>query len=125
MIGARNVRALAAAALLTASASGSAMADGSAADGAALAAEYCSACHRTRADQPPPPPVMMEESTSQEAVQAPSFREIAGGPGRDAIYLRAIIEAPHAPMREQQFIPAELDAIIAYLLSLKDEPGTW
>lgn len=103
-----------------------ALADGTAAaDGQALASEYCSACHRVTADQPPPPPVVMQESTSQETIQAPSFRDIARRPGRDAGYLRALIQSPHFPMPEQEFIPAELDAIIAYLLSLKDEPGTW
>jgi mono/diheme cytochrome c family protein len=103
-----------------------ALADGNnAPDGSTLAAEDCSACHRVTAEQPQPPPVMMQESTSQETVQAPSFRQIARRPGRSADYLRAFIQAPHYPMPEQQFIPEELDAIIAYITSLKPSGGNW
>ena len=103
-----------------------ALADGnSAPDGSMLATEDCSACHRVTAEQPQPPPVVMQESTSQEAIQAPSFHQIARRPGRSADYLRAFIQAPHYPMPEQQFIPEELDAIIAYITSLKTSGGDW
>jgi mono/diheme cytochrome c family protein len=100
-------------------------ADGEMAVGAALASDYCAACHRVTVGQPAPPPVMMKESTSEEAIPAPSFRDIAQRPGRDAGYLRGFIEAPHFPMPEQLFIPEELDAIIAYITSLKDDAGSW
>ncbi|MFM9844801.1 MAG: c-type cytochrome [Dongiaceae bacterium] len=102
------------------------LAEGEAApDGLALATEDCAACHRVRESQPQPPPVAVNETTSQEKIAAPSFREIAQRDGRDADYLRAFIQAPHYPMPEQQFIPEELDAIIGYLISLKDGSGTW
>lgn len=116
----------AAAAMLAELAAFPALADGEAAnDGLGLASEYCSACHRVNPEQPQPPPVTINESTSQEAISAPSFREIAQRPGRDEGYLRALIEAPHFPMPEQQYIPEELDAIIAYIISLKDSPEGW
>jgi mono/diheme cytochrome c family protein len=95
------------------------------ADGLALAAEDCAACHRVQESQPQPPAVAIDESTSQELVQAPSFREIAGRDGRDAAYLRSFIQEPHYPMPEQQFIPEELDAIVGYIISLKDSSGNW
>jgi len=123
----KSCRSLAiAAAMLIGLTASLALADGDAAtDGVALATEYCSACHRVKAEQPQPPAVIIDESTSQEAIPAPSFREIAQRPGRDADYLRALIQAPHFPMPEQQYIPEELDAIIAYITSLKDSPGSW
>lgn len=115
-----------AAAILIGLTASPALADGDAAtDGVALATDYCSACHRVQPAQPQPPPVIIDESTSQEAIPAPSFREIARRPGRDENYLRALIQAPHFPMREQQIIPEELDAIVAYITSLKDSPGSW
>jgi mono/diheme cytochrome c family protein len=115
-----------AAILLTGLAMQPALADGNTApEGSTLATEYCSACHRVTLEQPLPPPVVMQESTSKEAIQAPSFRQIARRPGRSADYLRAFIQAPHYPMPEQQFIPEELDAIIAYITSLKTSGGDW
>jgi hypothetical protein len=103
-----------------------ALADGNnAPDGSTLAVEDCSACHRVTAEQPQPQPVVVQGSTSQETIQAPSFRQIARRPGRSAEYLRAFIQAPHYPMPEQQFIPEELDAIIDYITSLKPSGGNW
>ncbi len=95
------------------------------ADGLALAAEDCAACHRVQESQPQPPAVAANETTSQEKILAPSFREIARRDGRDAGYLRAFIQAPHYPMPEQQFIPEELDAIVDYIVSLKESGGNW
>jgi mono/diheme cytochrome c family protein len=95
------------------------------ADGLALAAEDCAACHRVQESQPQPPAVASNETASQELVQAPSFREIAGREGRDVAYLRSFIQEPHYPMPEQQFIPEELDAIVDYILSLKSSGGNW
>lgn len=117
-------RPLSAAALLLAVAAAPALAGGEApADGLSLATDYCGACHRVRADQPQPPDVA--GNAGEEGVRAPSFREIAERPGRDADYLRAAIEAPHYPMREQRFIPEELDTIVAYILSLRDSGESW
>jgi mono/diheme cytochrome c family protein len=95
------------------------------ADGLALATEDCAACHRVQESQLQPPAVAIDETTSQENVLAPSFREIAGRDGRDATYLRAFIQAPHYPMPEQRFIPEELNAIVGYIVSLKDSGGNW
>ena len=51
---------------------------------------------------------------------------MAARPGRDADYLLTFIRAPHYPMREQLFIPEELEQIVTYILSLKaDDEGEW
>jgi hypothetical protein len=91
--------------------------------GQALAQEYCSACHRVSAEQAPPPKVTINTGVGSEEYEAPSFRQIAGRPGRDATYLRTFIQAPHYPMREQMFIPGELEQIVTYILSLKAAGG--
>jgi hypothetical protein len=88
--------------------------------GLVLAQEYCSACHRVSAEQAPPSRVTVSTGVATEEYEAPSFRQIATRPGRDADYLRAFIQAPHYPMREQMFIPEELEQIVIYILSLKD-----
>lgn len=95
------------------------------ADGLALATEDCAACHRVQESQPQPPAVAINETTSQEKIAAPSFREIARRDGRDAAYLRTFVQQPHYPMPEQQFIPEELNAIVGYIVSLKDSAGAW
>lgn len=105
---------LAAAALLAAAPTA---ADGTP-DGQDLARQYCSACHRVAADQAPPPAVLVDTGSGPEEYQAPSFRIIATRAERSADELRDKIQAPHYPMREQQFLPEELEAIIAYILSL-------
>lgn len=94
--------------------------------GLVLAQEYCSACHRVSAEQAPPPRVIVSDGVTTEEYEAPSFSQIAARPGRDADYLRTYIQAPHYPMREQMFIPEELEQIVIYILSLKDaDSSAW
>jgi mono/diheme cytochrome c family protein len=89
-----------------------------AADGKSLAQQYCVACHRVTKEQAQPPDVVVDTGTGPETFQAPSFARIAARPDRTEPQLRERILNPHYPMRAQQFIPEELDAIIAYILSL-------
>jgi mono/diheme cytochrome c family protein len=93
-----------------------------AAEGKALAQQYCSACHRVAREQAQPPDVVVDTGSAPETFQAPSFGRIAARADRTEAQLRERILNPHYPMREQQFIPEELDAIVAYLLSLR-APG--
>ena len=93
-----------------------------AADGKSLAQQYCVACHRVTKEQAQPPDVVVDTGTGPETFQAPSFARIAARPDRTEGQLRERILNPHYPMRAQQFIPEELDAIIAYILSLR-APG--
>ena len=93
-----------------------------AADGKSLAQQYCVACHRVTKEQAQPPDVVVDTGTGPETFQAPSFARIAARPDRTEAQLGERISNPHYPMRAQQFVPEELDAIIAYILSLRD-PG--
>ena len=92
-------------------------------DGRWLAQEYCAACHRTAEDQPQPPAVAFDTGSGIEEVAAPSFARIAARVDRGEAELRRLILVPHYPMREQQFLPDELDAILAYILSLRATEG--
>lgn len=110
--------------LLAAALTAPARADGSSEDaGKVLAHAYCSACHRVSAEQTPPPKVVVNTGAGSEEYEAPSFRQVAARPGRNADYLRFFIQAPHYPMREQLFIPEELEQIVTYILSLKADGG--
>src|SRR5262245_6576615 len=91
--------------------------------GRALAEAYCSACHRVSAEQASPPKVTVNSGVGSEEDEAPSFHQIVARPGRESAYLRTFIQAPHYPMREQLFIPDELEQIVAYILSLKGTAG--
>lgn len=79
----------------------------------------CSSCHRVTKDQNPPPPVFDPDEARN--LVAPSFdiiaREYRGKPTR----LMNIIQAPRHPMREQQFLPHDLRAIVRYIGSLQNE----
>ena len=90
-----------------------------AADGKSLAQQYCTACHRVTQEQAQPPDVVVDTGSGPEAFQAPSFARVATRPDRTEAELRERILNPHYPMRAQQFIPEELDAIVAYILSLR------
>jgi cytochrome c551/c552 len=80
------------------------------------AIESCSACHQVTRDQKVPAPVPNPEQL--ELVVAPSFASIAAAyEGKDA-QLRAFIRRPQHPMKEQQFLDSDLDAIVAYIHSL-------
>jgi mono/diheme cytochrome c family protein len=107
---------------LSACASTAATAGLTAADGKSLAQQYCVACHRVTKEQAQPPDVVVDTGTGPDTFQAPSFARIAARPDRTEAQLRERILNPHYPMRAQQFIPEELDAIVAYILSLR-APG--
>ena len=90
--------------------------------GQTLAKRYCSGCHRVTGDQAIPPPVTVETETGQMDVKAPTFWQAAHQEGRDEAYFRSYLHAPRDPMPEEPLEPAELDAIVAYLMSLRAEP---
>jgi mono/diheme cytochrome c family protein len=85
--------------------------------GETLARDACSACHQVSLRQKPPPPVFDQDE--QAGVRAPSFMVLARDPRKNATYLRKVITRPHYPMREQSFDKDDLDAIIAYIRSLR------
>ena len=89
--------------------------------GASLARDACSACHRVSRQQKPPAPVF--DPDQQAAVHAPSFMSIARDRHKNAAYLRNVITRPHYPMREQSYDKDDLEAIVAYILSLRPRTG--
>lgn len=89
------------------------------AEGRRNAIEDCSACHRVTAGQRQPAPV--PNSDEAISVQAPAFDRIARRYAGRTGALREVIQAPRHPMREQQFLPEELDSLIRYIGSLQKE----
>ncbi len=86
-----------------------------AARGRRLAIEACSACHQVTANQPRPTPVGNPDTN--EYVAAPAFAVIAVKFRHNEPGLRKFILAPDHPMREQTFLPQDLDDIVAYIRS--------
>ena len=93
--------------------------------GLQLAADHCGTCHRVNSDQGLPPPVAVGTEESADLTQAPSFRQIAADQAKDRGYLQSYIQTPHYPMPGQAVVPAELEAIIDYILSLRSQPPDW
>jgi mono/diheme cytochrome c family protein len=85
--------------------------------GRSVALDACGACHQVRPGDPMPTPVY--DPDQRTMVKAPSFATIMRDPRKDAIYLRAVIRVPHYPMKEQAILAADLDAVVAYLQSLR------
>ncbi len=64
------------------------------------------------------PPGAVLNPDSLEQIRAPAFAQISAKYGKNTKSLRAFILAPRHPMREQKFLPHDLDAIVAYIRSL-------
>jgi mono/diheme cytochrome c family protein len=84
--------------------------------GRALAIDACSACHQVVSTQKKPPPVA--DGNEGARVGAPTFTQIADK-CLPSDQLRAKIASPHYPMREQMLGDIDLDALSAYIRSLK------
>jgi mono/diheme cytochrome c family protein len=84
-----------------------ALADDTAA-GESLARRWCAACHVVAADQ----------TAAGDA--APSFRSIANDPARTEGWLRAWLADPHPPMPNPGLSADQIDAVIAYLATLRE-----
>ncbi|HEY8948721.1 MAG TPA: c-type cytochrome [Rhizomicrobium sp.] len=79
------------------------------------AIEYCSGCHEVTRQQPRPEPVPFPEENAR--VVTPSFLAISIKYEGQEKELRAFIKAPAHPMKEQEFLEADLNAIVAYIKS--------
>jgi len=77
-------------------------------DGGRLAVQWCAHCHAVTRSAPPP---------SGDA--APGFPAIAAMPSTTETSLRVFLQTPHANMPNYQLSHIELDAVVAYLLSLR------
>ncbi|MBU8541181.1 c-type cytochrome [Falsiroseomonas tokyonensis] len=71
--------------------------------GQRLAREWCGECH------------LAAPGAASDAV--PSFRAIAARPGTTAATLRAALQAPHAPMPPLGLSRAQIDDLVAFILS--------
>ena len=84
--------------------------------GRELAIQACSACHQVTSDQKPRMPVFNPEEYAN--VAAPPFRRIATKYARRSLALRNFILNPIHPMPEQNWDPADLTAVVAFIQSL-------
>ena len=87
--------------------------------GHAVAAQWCSGCHRISRDrllaaQP-------EQSRPQWA-NAPSFMEIADNPRVDRTYLHGLASEFFFPMPAFHLDEKDQEDVISYILSLKGQP---
>ncbi len=77
-------------------------------EGLRLSRQWCAACHAVSRDMPPP---------SGDAV--PGFPAIAARSTTTETSLRVFLQTPHANMPNFQLSRTELDAVVAYLVSLR------
>ncbi|HVJ52346.1 MAG TPA: c-type cytochrome [Aliidongia sp.] len=94
--------------LLSAMAESPAWADGDPIAGQALAKQSCAGCHDIR---PNASPVWTDG--------APSFRSVAEHPAITDLALHVFLQTPHAKMPNLRLVPAELDDLSSYILSLR------
>jgi mono/diheme cytochrome c family protein len=76
--------------------------------GAALARSWCSECHAVGRGQSRSP-----------SNKAPSFTAVARLPSNSETAIRAFLQTPHPNMPNVKLAPAEIDEIVAYILSLR------
>lgn len=84
-----------------------AAAQGDVDNGAVMAVEWCAACHLIETGPPP-----------NVADGAPPFKTVAG---YDDARLRTWLTAPHPPMPDFNLSRSQIDDIMAYLRSLRED----
>lgn len=77
--------------------------------GVDLALRVCANCHGVAAGE-----------TVSPVSAAPSFEDIADAPGMTGMALTAFLRTPHRTMPDLILSPAEIDNVVAYILSLKE-----
>ncbi|HYM02383.1 MAG TPA: c-type cytochrome [Stellaceae bacterium] len=90
---------------------GSAMADDNAADlgrGHDLAKRWCATCHAIEAGE-----------TEGFLAKVPAFQALADQTSTTELSLRAFLQTPHPTMPNIKLEPADTDALVAYILSLR------
>jgi mono/diheme cytochrome c family protein len=83
--------------------------DAAVARGEAVVAQWCADCHAIPGIRAP----------RDRPGEAPSYREIAERPGRDARYLAAFLREDHFPMTTYRLFDQERDDVVAYIVSLR------
>jgi mono/diheme cytochrome c family protein len=97
---------LAAACLLQVATMAVAAGDGDAKAGLDYAQHYCSSCHGIGGEQSP-------------LAEAPPFHDVANQPGMTQTALQAWLQTSHPTMPNIVVAPADMQNVIAYILSLK------
>ena len=92
--------------VVSGAASGAAADD--AAEGRAIAERWCSSCH------------VVSEGQATAADMAPSVFVLAQDPARNDDWLRGWIADPHPPMPNPGLSRDQIDAVVAYMASLRD-----
>lgn len=92
----------------TAGMAGSALAQGYALDGKAVAERWCASCH-----------VVSPEQTTAMA-DAPSFNSIAQRSESDIEALEGFLADPHPPMPQMSLTRSEIRDLLGYIRSLRD-----
>ena len=87
---------------------GSALAQGDAANGKAIAERWCASCH-----------VVGPEQTTALA-DVPSFQSIAQRPDSDIEALEGFLADPHPPMPQMNLTRGEIRDLLAYIRSLRE-----
>lgn len=82
---------------------------GDPAKGHRLAQEWCASCHAIEPGQPALPGSI-----------APSWAAVAGMPSTTSMALRAFLLTPHPRMPNLKLTRAQIDDIVAYILSLQE-----
>ena len=79
--------------------------------GRVIAEHWCSACHPIDPGVRAPP-----------GVAAPTFQDVADDPAMTELALNAFFQTPHRNMANLQLGAEDRAALIAYILSLKQQP---
>ena len=80
-------------------------------EGLRVARQWCAACHVVSRDMPVPAPAPTMDV-------APTFPAVASRADTTETGLRVFLQTPHANMPNWQLSRGELDAVVAYILSL-------
>ena len=94
--------------LFAAGSVGSALAQGNAETGGAIAERWCSSCHLVSSDQ------------TSAAADAPSFMSIAQKSESEIDALEGFLADPHPPMPDMSLSRNEIRDLLAYIRSLRD-----
>jgi mono/diheme cytochrome c family protein len=75
-------------------------------DGLRIARETCAECHVVEGDRKP-------------SLESPSFAAVAAMPSTTSVSIKVFLKTPHANMPDIILSEAEIDALAAYILSLR------
>ena len=90
-----------------------AQADGDPARGIAFAEKTCASCHGVRSSD-----------LSSPRSETITFKKVANTPGMTGIAINVWLQTPHRSMPDLIIAPQDRADVIAYIVSLRDQPQT-